>query len=356
MSLAVLFITRKWPPAVGGMETYSVELARRLEVATRLELRALPGCGDGKPPAGPALIGFGLKTAAWLVRSRQRFDVAHGGDMAVWPLVWLARARGLARRAVLSAHGTDVSLGTRAGLVARAYAAYLRLGASLMPQTTVVANSAATAGLVRHFGFKDVRTVPLAATAPAPAPADLSNPYIAFVGRLTRSKGCGWFAREVLPKLPGLRLKVAGTIIDPSERTGLEAEGVEYVGPLFGEALAAFRRNAVAVVVPNLVGGPESFEGFGLAATEAAAAGAVVIAARAHGLADAVRDSLTGYLLEPGDANAWAAKIAEISRWRREERQAFVARAQQVSAAYYSWDRVTRETLAAYRSDATGDE
>lgn len=350
----VLFITRKWPPAVGGMETYCVELCERLTAGTNLRVEALSGRADGSTPSAASLIGFGLRMAWRLLVSPGRFDVAHGSDMAVWPLVWLAGVRRPGARLVLSAHGTDVSLGTRRGAIARLYAGYLRLGARLLARATVLANSQATAGLTRRFGFSDVRVVRLGAT-PSTGSADLAEPYVLFVGRLTASKGCGWFVREVLPKLPPeVRLKVAGTVIHASEREALDNPRVDYLGPRFGEALAALRRNALAVVVPNLTGGPETFEGFGLAATEAAAAGAVVVAARAHGIADAVIDGVTGFLETPGDAEAWAARIAMIGAWTPSERAGFVERARAAVAADYSWDRVARDTLDAYATPQIG--
>jgi glycosyltransferase involved in cell wall biosynthesis len=351
-----LFITRKWPPAVGGMETYCVELCERLAHSVDLRVEALRGRADGSTPTAVSLIGFGLRTAWRLLTSAARFDVAHGSDMAIWPLIWLAGVRRPGARLVLSAHGTDVSLGTRRGAVASAYGAYLRLSARLLSRATVLANSEATAALVRRFGFSNIRVVRLAASQIADGAPDLSEPYVLFVGRLTASKGCGWFVREVLPKLaPEVRLKVAGTIIHASERRMLDHPRVDYLGPRFGQELAALRRNALAVVVPNLTGGPETFEGFGLAATEAAAAGAVVIAARAHGIVDAVIEDVTGFLEAPGDAEAWAARIAIIATWTPAMRVGFVEQAKAAVAEHYSWDRVARETLDVYATGSIGE-
>lgn len=346
----VLFITRKWPPAVGGMETYCVELCERLRGQTDLRVEALPGRPDGSTPTAASIIGFGFRMAWRLLVSPGAFEVAHGSDMAVWPLVWLAGARRPRAGLVLSAHGTDVSLGTRRGAVARLYAAYLRMGARLLRRGIVLANSEATAALARRFGFSNVRVVRLAATPSANLAPDLSTPYVLFAGRLTASKGCGWFIREVLPKLsPEVRLKVAGTIIHTAEREALDNPRVDYLGPKFGEELARLRRNALAVVLPNLTGGPETFEGFGLSATEAAAAGAVVVAARAHGIADAVIDGVTGFLEPPGDAAAWTTRLEEIHNWPTEQRRRFTEQAVHASAEHYSWDRVAAQTIEAYR-------
>ena len=135
------------------------------------------------------------------------------------------------------------------------------------------------------------------------------------------------------------RGREAGPLRDP---------GVEYVGPVSPDDRDRLAAAATAVVVPNIDPTAEGFEGFGLAATEAAAAGGVVLASRLHGLADAVIDGETGFLLPAGDAAAWAAKIDEVAAWPAARRGAFTAACQERVAKAYSWRRVAEQTVAAY--------
>ena len=347
-AVRVLFLTRKWPPAIGGMEAYCRELTRALEERVDIEVRALPGRADGRPPSAAAIVRFGLATGFRLILRRADRTVVHGGDLSVWPLVWLARLRARRSAAVLSAHGTDIALAHRKGGAARLYAAYLRLANRFLPDVTVLANSRATAELCRQAGFAAVEIVPLAVPASATRPA-APEPYVLFFGRLIRRKGCAWFIREVLPKLdPGLRLVVAGTVWDEEEKRALRGPRVEYVGPVSPDDRDRLSAAATSVVVPNIDTGAEGFEGFGLAATEAAAAGGVALAARLHGLTDAVIDGETGFLLPAGDAAAWAAKIEEIAAWPAERRSAFTARSRERVAEVYAWQRVAEQTLAVY--------
>ena len=58
----VRFITRKWAPAVGGMETYCLRLAEELSRIHDLEVISLPGKANGDAPSPLSLIIFGLKT------------------------------------------------------------------------------------------------------------------------------------------------------------------------------------------------------------------------------------------------------------------------------------------------------
>jgi phosphatidylinositol alpha-1,6-mannosyltransferase len=114
--------------------------------------------------------------------------------------------------------------------------------------------------------------------------------------------------------------------------------------------LAALRAGARAQIMPN-VPSPDGtdVEGFGIAAVEAAAAGAPVLAADLEGLSDAVKDGETGFLLLPADADAWTAKIMDVIAWDEDRRQTFAATARNCVMRHYSWRRVAEQTIGIYR-------
>jgi glycosyltransferase involved in cell wall biosynthesis len=339
----ILFVTRKWAPATGGMETYSLRLTEAL--GDRAEVIALPGRANGMPPGTGALLAFPF-TILRRYLARRTPQVLHAGDMALWPVGLLA---GRHATVALSAHGTDVAYHRRGGLKGGLYGLYLCLGARMLRKATVIANSRATAEVLGETGWRNVIVVPLA-TDMAGSPSDgRHDGKILFAGRLIERKGCGWFIRNVLSLLPEtIALQVAGTKWDSREAIALEDPRVEYLGTLDGPALAQAYRNALCVVVPNIETATGEYEGFGLVAAEAAAAGGLVLAADHGGLTDAVIDGETGMLVKSGDATAWRDAIAKISGWSREERQAFLWRAQSTAVERYSWTRVARETVAAY--------
>jgi glycosyltransferase involved in cell wall biosynthesis len=344
----ILFVTRKWAPAIGGMETYSLRLSQCLSELAPVEVVALPGRADGRPPSTAALLGFPFKVAArWLQRKRPH--VLHLGDMAIWPLSLLAKLPGKRTCIVLSAHGTDVAYHRRGGIKGRLYGAYLKLGARLLRGATVIANSHATARVAAETGWTRSEVVPLATDVSASPPGGSHDGALLFVGRLVERKGCGWFVREVLPLLPDtMRLRVAGTGWHESEQAALADPRVEWLGPLRGAALVEAYASAMAVVVPNIDLPNGEYEGFGLVAPEGAAAGGVVLAAASGGLVDAVIDGETGFLVPAGDAQAWAAKIIEIASWSAERRKSFVTGAMDCATETYSWQRVARQTLVCY--------
>src|SRR6478736_1889736 len=58
MKPRLLLVSRKWPPAVGGMETYSVELDETLLERFDVQRLVLPGGADGRPPGLPGYAAF----------------------------------------------------------------------------------------------------------------------------------------------------------------------------------------------------------------------------------------------------------------------------------------------------------
>lgn len=352
----LLFVSRKWLPAVGGMETYSVKLSAELEKHAEVERIVLKGRTDGGAPGLGAVLAFGARAAIGIVFRRSAPDIVHVADMSSWPLGLVARLRSRRSRIVLSAHGTDVAYPDRPGPIPRLYGAYMRLGGRIGRDWTVIANSRATKAKADALGFAATETVPLATDMNGPAVADRpggASKTILFAGRLLPAKGCRWFIENVLPELPeGTKLKVAGTVWDAGEEAALSAPRVEFLGALAPEDLARAYREADCVIVPNIFIDGGGFEGFGLVAAEAAAAGGLVLAASHTGLKDAVLDGETGLQLPPGDVSAWVSTLHDVLGWPEDKRRAFLENAAATARRHYSWERVGRDTFEAYNRSA----
>lgn len=347
----VLFISRKWPPAIGGMETYAVKLCEALALRCELETRVLPGRAQGTPPSLARLAMFLIGSFPFLLR--RRAYVVHIGDLVLWPLALAARWLRTAPHVAVTAYGLDVIYGRRRGLLPKLYALYLGVGARLIGRRVrIIAISHETARLCRDAGFAHVSVVTLGVDAPAAPPNGEQVPgdFVLFVGRLVRRKGAGWFVRHVLPLLPPhLRLVVVGKAWDADEVLALRQEArVEYRELVSGPDLFALRREALVVVMPNIPSEGKDIEGFGLTAVEAGADGGVLIASGIEGIVDAVVDGVTGFLLPASDAQAWAAKIEQVDRWSAAERAAFLRACQAEISARYTWQAVAEQTLAAY--------
>jgi glycosyltransferase involved in cell wall biosynthesis len=167
-----------------------------------------------------------------------------------------------------------------------------------------------------------------------------------FVGRLEPHKG-PLLAVVAMAQLARTRPEVRGVVIgtgsqDSAVRAAAAASGgaVEMLGPLDDDALAAEYARADLVLIPS------RYEGLGLVALEAMAAGAVVIAGDVDGLRDAVGDR--GLLVSPSDGSALAAASAALldDRQRRDE---LASRARDHVRRHHSWDAVAARVEAVYR-------
>ncbi len=184
---------------------------------------------------------------------------------------------------------------------------------------------------------------------------EFGGPLVVYTGRLEAEKG----VQTLVDAMPILRRKVpearavvvgegsaAGDLRARARRRRL-GEAVRFTGHVSEADLRALVSAANAAVVPSL------YEPFGFVALEAAVMGAPLIVARTGGLADIVRDGLTGWQYPPGDAAGLAAVLEEaLSDPKRARERATAARSDVM--ARYSWPHIADLTDAVYRRAAGG--
>ncbi|HVG44323.1 MAG TPA: glycosyltransferase, partial [Longimicrobium sp.] len=96
-----------------------------------------------------------------------------------------------------------------------------------------------------------------------------------------------------------------------------------------------FRRDVAAVLkAMDVLAVPSHWEGFGLVAAEALAAGVPVVAADASSLPEIVRDGREGLLVPPGDVDALAAALVRLGRDPAERRRMGEAGPSRVATAF----------------------
>lgn len=178
-------------------------------------------------------------------------------------------------------------------------------------------------------------------------------PVVGFVGRLRHEKGLDVLISAlplVLVDFPKARLLVVGDGPEAASLSALaEQLGVSdrmvWVGRC--DRLEVWRLLAAL----ELLAVPSRFEGFGLAAAEAQAAGLPVVASRVDGLAEVVRDGETGLLVAPGDPEALAAAIRAMLEDPPRARRMGLAGRQHVAASF-SPERFAAAIQAVYRTCA----
>lgn len=137
---------------------------------------------------------------------------------------------------------------------------------------------------------------------------------VCIVGRLRDEKGHGILLdamAAVATKIPDVRLLVIGDGPD-RESLKLKAEAlgitsnIVWMGQKAPKEVYEFYRITDIAIVPSL------FEGFGLAAAEAMAAGLPVVGSDVDGLREVVEEGVTGYLVPAGNSHALAEAIVRL--------------------------------------------
>jgi phosphatidylinositol alpha-1,6-mannosyltransferase len=317
-----LFVTRRFPPSVGGMQTLAAGVWRTLSAAVPHSVLLAHG---GSNRALPWWLPSAVLRTARLVSSR-RVDMVLTGDAlmyaAVSPVLRLLRTP--CSTMVL---GLDMTYDNHA------YRAVVY--PALRRAENVIAISEATATVARDLGVppERVHVVPLGVDSPEVTPEQRVEArgslhellgtgderlLLLTLGRLVRRKGVVWFLRNVLPQLPSHVVYVVAGDGDDAERVrdtvaamGLR-ERVQLLGEVDERERELLLQGADLFVQPN-IRVPGDIEGFGLVTIEAAMRGLPVLAADLEGISEAVVDGVTGRLLPSGDAQAWVAELTTLA-------------------------------------------
>lgn len=128
-----------------------------------------------------------------------------------------------------------------------------------------------------------------------------SGDYIAFAGRLSKEKGVELLA-ETAKLLPNYTFMVAGD--GPDKNLIENIENVKLVGFLSGEKLIEFMANAKVIVVPSIW-----YENCPLSILEAQCMGVPVVTMNNGGMAELIKDGITGILVDEPSPEAMAAGL-----------------------------------------------
>lgn len=152
---------------------------------------------------------------------------------------------------------------------------------------------------------------------PAPfMPPQTDGEHYLFLGRLIESKGIfvlleAWkiIEQRLGRRAPQLVIGGEGPIYASVKARAAQMEKVTIRGNLSGEEKRIALANARAVIVPSIW-----WEPFGLVVYEAYEYGRPVLAARSGGLAEIVRDGVTGQLHEPANSHDLASQVLEMEQ------------------------------------------
>lgn len=229
-------------------------------------------------------------------------------------------------------------------------------GAAYRLARAVAAVSPSTAEAVVAMGVAPERVVVIspgvavpAVGAPVGAPVGRVPGRMVFLGRLEPEKGpldaVGAMA-AVARRVPGAHGLVIGAgPLQPEVQAAAGAGPVTVYGRLPDARVAEALRSAEVVLVPS------AYEGLGLVALEAMAAGAAVVGYDVTGLRQTVGDG--GRLVPPGDVGALAEATVELLT-DTPLRQRLAAAGAAAVARERSWDTAAERFDALYRAVLSG--
>jgi glycosyltransferase involved in cell wall biosynthesis len=126
--------------------------------------------------------------------------------------------------------------------------------------------------------------------------------YAAFIGRIVPEKGVATLLSAA--QKTGLPVHFAGDYSTMPNIEKVTMKNVRFLGHISRNHITDFFRNARFSVVPSIC-----YETFGLVVIEAMYHGLPVIASRIGGIPEIIEDGVTGFLVEPGNADELSGRM-----------------------------------------------
>jgi glycosyltransferase involved in cell wall biosynthesis len=356
----ILFITRKHPPSVGGMQKLSQSLTKEVG---RLTPTSTIFWG-GSTIFVPFFIVYAFVRALFTVPRSNHVKLIHLSDALLTPLGVALRFL-LRVPVVVTVHGLDVTYANRAyqWLIPRC----LKRMDKIICVSSYTRHQCIKRGVPAHLCEVVPNGVNLNEFSDEHSERGMQNlrrlaghrlrdrKVLLTVGRLIERKGVVYFLTDVMPKLLAVRQDFCYLIVGEGPQrelletriTSLHLEDhVVLLGQVDDETLRASYHLSDLFIMPNIPV-QNDIEGFGLVAIEAAAAGRYVVATKLDGIPEAIVSGQNGILLDPLDSEAFAQAILELLD-DDERREKLGQQAREFVWRRYSWDIIARRYLRVF--------
>lgn len=356
-----LYITRKFPPSLGGMERFNFKLVNRLQPRIGMRLICWGGSNLWLPFFMLVVLGKGLY---FCIRYKITCIYISEGLMSPFGVLF---KRVFNIPIVVTIHGRDISFPLKI------YQSVIPWALRRFDKVICVSNHLRRECLARGVAEDKIEIIPNGVDVDDfQGPPDTGiiirletlskrnlkdRRLILSVGRLLRLKGFGSFIKNILPlivkDIPAALYLVVGSgpQRDELEKLILERNLQNHV-VLLGRVdmdsglLPAIYRAADIFVMPN-VSDRNMKEGFGLVALEACASGLPVIATRVGGIPEVIFDGKNGFLFEETDYQGFAVKCVDLLQ-NSILAQSFGAQSRIFVRDQFSWDRIVQSYVGIF--------
>jgi len=352
--MTVLFITRKFPPSVGGMQLFARDLSAALGQVIGLKLVKWGGSNRWLIVVLPY---FFVKSCVLLMFNK--IDIIHGHDGLLAPMIFVL-ARIFRKPYVIVIHGLDI---THKNPIYQKFIVPYVAKANLV---VTISKTSKDECLRRGIDSRKILIIPLAVNDEIYGRAsrtdllkqlkvDKDAKILLTVGRLVKRKGVAWFIDNVLPDLvaknPQILYLVLGEGPDrPQIEQVIERHNLNNNVILLGQAprktLLAAYNGADIFVMPN-VAVPGDMEGFGLVSLEASLCQLAVVASNIEGITDAITNNANGFLLTSGDAKEFYTKIDKLLG-SQDEALKFGKASRKYTLEHHQWRKIAKLYVKEY--------
>ena len=360
----ILFITRTYPPVIGGMETLSYNLT---DTVSRLTSTYLIRNPYGKK-ALPLFVVWAFVKAIIILLFRD-VKIVHLSDGVLAPIGIILRFLFPRIKVVSNIHGLDVAYVEQLPLYR-----YTNMWAiKRLDRIIAVSNEVRETCLKYGITTRIITVIPNGTNAsefydigikqgkdalwqrlfPVIAEKIKGNFIILSLGRIVKRKGLAWFIQNVMPKLPKLAVLViasSGPDEQRAKKAVIEARlhGRVFFLGIVSEEKKRFLLNACDILVmPNIkVKGDR--EGFGITAIEAGSCELVPVVSDLEGLKDAVKDRENGLKLSSKDRKKYTETIKYLIN-NPDYRIALGKKARQYVKKNFDWSVIGKKYLEEFR-------
>jgi glycosyltransferase involved in cell wall biosynthesis len=355
--MKVLFIARKFPPSVGGMERFAFDLSNALDDEVDMVKITWGGSNKWLPLVLPVFF----VRACWVLAT-QKIDVIHIQDAVQAPVGWLLHV--LSRKPYLVvAHGLDITFAK--GGYQKIILPFVRRADAVVSISSATRDEAEKRGVdptkstVVTLGTHDDYGVPGPNRSALAAKLGIElagRKVLLTTGRLVKRKGVEWFVDTVMPGLVAKDSSVLYLVAGKgAQQEAIEAaiarhglgDNVRLLGRVSEDVRTLLYLSSDVFVMPNIVV-PGDMEGFGIVVHEAATAGLPVVASSLEGILDALEDGKNGVLVPTHDAEAFSREIGTLFADDAKRRR-FGLQAREYTLATFSWRNIAQQYMAVYR-------
>lgn len=346
--LHILFISRAYPPVVGGIENQNYELSQWLPQIT-------PTTTIANTHGKKFLPFFLLHLFITLPFTAQKYDIILLGDGVLGIVSWWTKLFHKNTKIACITHGLDL---TYKNSFYQKW--WVEKFIPTCDKLIAVGNQTITEGVKRNISKDQFVFIPNGVDPKKFIHDDIVKDAIFDVidkkyhdkkilltfGRLARRKGVEWFIRNVLPQLSDdVIYIVAGSGPDKQNiESAITDTKIRHRVITMGYVEDADRDKIFAgvdiFVQPNITVAGD-MEGFGISVIEAGVSGLPVLASELEGLKDAIVDNKNGILVKSADAIDWQEKVT-MTLSDDFDRVSFGKNAQKYIIENLSWSKIAK--------------